>query len=73
MWPDGRLPENWDNFADLIKAGINGVDAGHGNEPRPLIMIHIDRGGDWKGTRQFFDKLQSYQVRFDVIGQSYHP
>jgi arabinogalactan endo-1,4-beta-galactosidase len=18
MWPDGKLPENWDNFADLV-------------------------------------------------------
>lgn len=73
MWPDGRLPENWDHFADLLKAGINGVDAGHGNEPRPLIMIHIDRGGDWRRTHDFFDHLQERDVRFDVIGQSYHP
>jgi arabinogalactan endo-1,4-beta-galactosidase len=73
LWPDGRLPNNWDNFCDLLKAGINGVDAGHGNTPRPLIMIHIDRGGDWPRTKQFFDELQAHDVRFDVIGQSYHP
>ena len=35
MWPDGRLPENWDNFAQLMYAGINGVDAGRGNGRRP--------------------------------------
>ena len=73
LFPDGRLPDNWDNFTDLLKAGINGVDAGHGNTPRPLIMIHIDRGGDWKRTKDFFDHLQAADVRFDVIGQSYHP
>jgi arabinogalactan endo-1,4-beta-galactosidase len=73
LWPDGRLPDNWKNFTDLLKAGINGVDAGHGNLPRPLIMIHIDRGGDWKSTHHFFDQLQLFDVRFDVIGQSYHP
>src|ERR1700730_4469157 len=28
MWPDGKLPENWDNLAQLVYAGINGVDAG---------------------------------------------
>ena len=28
LWPDGRLPKNWENFADLLKAGIRGVDAG---------------------------------------------
>jgi arabinogalactan endo-1,4-beta-galactosidase len=32
LWPDGHLPENWDNFADLIKAGIAGVQAGKGNQ-----------------------------------------
>jgi len=73
LWPDGKLPENWDNFAQLIYAGINGVDAGRGNNPRPQIMIHIDRGADWKGTKEFFDKLNSYDIPYDVIGQSYYP
>jgi arabinogalactan endo-1,4-beta-galactosidase len=73
LWPDGKLPDNWDNFAQLIYAGINGVDAGRGNNPRPKIMIHIDRGGDREGTKYFFDKLLSYRIPFDVIGQSYYP
>lgn len=73
LWPDGKLPENWDNFAQLVYAGINGVDAGRGNDPRPLIMIHIDRGADMKRTKEFFDKLNSYHIPYDVIGQSYYP
>ena len=73
LWPDGRLPGNWNNFADLVKAGIAGVDAGTGNAARPRIMIHIDRGGDKIRTRDFFDKLNSYGVEYDVIGQSYYP
>lgn len=73
LWPDGRLPANWDNFAQLVYAGINGVDAGRGNGPRPRIMIHIDRGGDVRGTKAFLDKLNSYQIPYDVIGQSYYP
>jgi arabinogalactan endo-1,4-beta-galactosidase len=73
LWPDGRLPDHWDNFADLVKAAIRGVDAGRGDAPKCKIMIHIDRGGDMKGTRAFFDKLNSYDVRYDVIGQSYYP
>lgn len=73
LWPDGKLPENWDRFAELVKAGIDGVSAGSGTDPHPAIMIHIDRGGDIAGTKYFFDKLLSYKIQFDVIGQSYYP
>jgi arabinogalactan endo-1,4-beta-galactosidase len=73
LWPDGKLPKNWDNFAELMKAGINGVEAGRGNAKRPRIMIHIDRGADKKRTKAFFDKWNSYGVDYDVIGQSYYP
>ena len=73
MWPDGRLPKNWDNFADLLKAGIRGAQAGAEAGPRPLIMIHIDRGGDWDGTKYFFDNCNQRGVNYDVIGQSYYP
>jgi arabinogalactan endo-1,4-beta-galactosidase len=73
LWPDGKLPENWDHLAELVKAGIRGVDAGRGRGAMPQIMIHIDRGGDKKGTKAFFDKLATYHVSFDVIGQSYYP
>jgi arabinogalactan endo-1,4-beta-galactosidase len=72
LWPDGKLP-NWDNFADLVKAGIKGVEDGSGTNARPRIMIHIDRGGDMAHTKFFFDKLNSYNVNYDVIGQSYYP
>jgi arabinogalactan endo-1,4-beta-galactosidase len=73
LWPDGKLPNNWDNFAELVKAGIQGVDAGCGVAQRSLIMIHIDRGGDKKGTKAFFDKWNSYGIGYDIIGQSYYP
>jgi arabinogalactan endo-1,4-beta-galactosidase len=73
MWPDGKLPENWNNFAQLVKAGVNGVDAGRGNNPRPRIMIHIDQGGNKIKTKAFFDKLNTYGIDYNVIGQSYYP
>jgi arabinogalactan endo-1,4-beta-galactosidase len=73
LWPDGKLPDNWDHFADFLRAGIQGVDAGRGQELRPKIMIHIDRGGSQTATKYFFDKLNSYQIPYDVIGFSYYP
>jgi len=73
LWPDGRIPENWDHFVDLLRAGIKGVYAGCGNLPRPLIMIHIDQGGNKDRTKYFFDKIFEYGIDFDVIGQSYYP
>jgi len=73
LWPDGKLPDHWENFAELLKAGVRGVEAGRGVAARPRIMIHIDRGGDRAKTKWFFDKLNSYGVDYDVIGQSYYP
>jgi arabinogalactan endo-1,4-beta-galactosidase len=73
LWPDGKLPDRWDQFAELVQAGINGVHASCGNNPCPRIMIHIDKGGNWKFTETFFDKLHSYGITYDVIGQSYYP
>jgi arabinogalactan endo-1,4-beta-galactosidase len=73
LWPDGKIPSNWDNFAELIKAGINGVNAGCDSMNRPGIMIHIDQGGNKVKTKYFFDKLLSYGINFDYIGQSYYP
>ncbi|HWB32208.1 MAG TPA: glycosyl hydrolase 53 family protein [Acidobacteriaceae bacterium] len=73
MWPDGRLPGNWPQFADLLKAGIRGVKKGSGWGHRPLIMVHIDKGGNWAATKSFLDHLEQYGVRYDVVGQSYYP
>ena len=73
LWPDGKLPANWDNFADLVKAGISGVRAGSGHGPSPRIMIHIDRSGDYPAAVSFFDQLNSRHIAFDVIGLSYYP
>lgn len=73
LWPDGKLPDHWENFAELLNAGIRGVEAGHGEDARPRIMIHIDKGGDKRATKWFFDNINKYGVPFDVIGQSFYP
>jgi arabinogalactan endo-1,4-beta-galactosidase len=73
LWPNGKLPDNWDNFAELVQAGINGVYASCENNPTPQIMIHIDKGGDKAFTKYFYDKLHTYGIKYDIIGQSYYP
>jgi arabinogalactan endo-1,4-beta-galactosidase len=73
LWPDGKLPDNWENLADLLKAGIAGVDAGRGELPRPRILIHIERSGDYDAAVWFFDNLIAHRVPFDVMGLSYYP
>lgn len=73
LWPDGKLPENWDNFAELVQAGINGVDAGRGNLPRPKILVQIEKSGSIERTKDFFDNLFARGVDCDVLGQSYYP
>lgn len=73
LWPDGKLPEHWDNFADYLRAGIKGVNEAFGKSARPKIMIHFDQGASISKTEYFFDKLKQYQIEYDVIGFSYYP
>src|ERR1017187_3754509 len=73
LWPDAKLPDNWDHLADFIKAGIAGVETGKGSLPRPRIMIQIEKSGNKPVTKWFLDKLGTYNINYDVIGQSYYP
>lgn len=73
LWPHGKLPDNWDNFAQLMQAGINGVLASCGDQPCPRLMVHIDRGGNKEFTKNWYDKFHTYNIRYDIIGQSYYP
>ena len=72
-WPVGKLPENWDNLAAMVYAGINGVDAGRGNTRRPRILLHVDHGGDVRNTRRFFEKIVDYGIPYDIVGISFYP
>ena len=76
LWPDGLdygPGHDFSALGRLLKAGIKGVGDGSGNSPRPLIMIHIDKGGDWGATQWFFDGIAAQGVQFDIIGESYYP
>jgi len=73
LWPDGKVPDHWKNFTELLKSGIKGVDAGRGTNGMPRIMIHFDKGGEWQASKYFFDHLKAFGVKYDVIGLSYYP
>lgn len=73
LWPDGKLPAHWDNFADYLRAGIDGVNAACGADPRPQIMLHLAEDGKPASTKYFFDKINAYRIPYDVIGFSYYP
>ena len=72
LHPQPRADAPWDRFADLLKAGLDGV---HDADPaaRVRTMIHIDKGGSPSVGRWFFDHLAARGVRFDLIGLSYYP
>ncbi len=78
VWPDGRVggaddhPAQWAKLGRLLRAAIRGIREPAG-ESGPRIVLHLDRGGDWKTTRWFFDRLREQRVEFDIIGQSYYP
>jgi len=79
LWPEGRVggsydtPQQWQQFTTLLKSARNAVINAVPDTTIP-IMIHIDRGGDNNGSRWFFNNvINSYQVPFDIIGQSFYP
>lgn len=76
LWPDGKLnsndPVKWKNLGDLLKAGVQAVREAQGPK-KILTMIHLDRGGDFKGATWWFDHILAEKVDFDTIGLSYYP
>jgi arabinogalactan endo-1,4-beta-galactosidase len=76
LWPTGQIykrgGEDWGEYAELVKAGINGAKDGNpGKSPR--IMLHTDTGGDRNASVYYFDRLRQQGVSFDLIGLSYYP
>ncbi len=78
LWPDGKVggvydtPAQWEKLGRLLKAAVRAI-----REAVPQdsvqVMIHIDRGGDYRGSTWFFDNLIWQGVEFDLIGLSYYP
>ncbi|HEX7511496.1 MAG TPA: glycosyl hydrolase 53 family protein, partial [Chitinivibrionales bacterium] len=66
IWPEGKI-NNWDNFAELLKAGIAGVKD---VDSTIKIVLHIDKGGSYADTKSWLSNALSRDVAFDILGQS---
>lgn len=64
--PEGSVA-NWNILSSLLKAGISGTKE---VDPRILIVLHIDKGGDNAGTRRWVDAALAHGVSFDILGES---
>ena len=69
LWPDGHISHP-DQLADLLKAGIEGVEA---VDPGLPVMMHIALGGQNDEAVFWLDNMIARGVRFDIIGLSYYP
>lgn len=69
LWPDGYVDQT-ESMAALLNAGIRGVRE---ECPDAKIVLHLDFGTDNQMYRQWFDKINPYELDFDVIGLSYYP
>lgn len=79
LWTTGRVggaydtPQQWTQFTNLLKAGINGVRDSLSEPEWPEIVIHHQEGGDAAACNWFYSHLEDYNVPFDIIGLSYYP
>ncbi len=66
--PAGGSTRNWKQLGALLKGGISAVKE---VDPKILVMLHIDKGGDNAVTRRWVDAEALEQgVEFDVLGES---
>jgi arabinogalactan endo-1,4-beta-galactosidase len=64
--PEGSA-RDWDILSSLLKAGISGAREA---DPKILIVLHIDTGGDNAATRSWVDAALAHGVSFDILGLS---
>ena len=48
--------------------GVAGVEAGKGSDPRPRIMVHIDKGGNRAATKAFFKPCLAFLRERTIAG-----
>jgi arabinogalactan endo-1,4-beta-galactosidase len=67
MTDSGGSTRDWDKLGAFLKAGIAGVRE---VDPKILIVLHLDRGGDNATSRRWIDAALAQGVKFDILGQS---
>lgn len=70
LWPEGRASTNRKNLADLITAGYRAAKA---VDASIKVIVHLDEGNNNGLYHWFFDILEKYSAKYDVIGMSYYP
>ena len=80
LWPDARIYygderkalSKWAELAEMVNAGSRAIRDVEGGD-KVQIMIHVDFGGDIEMTNTYFDKMNEYNVDYDMIGFSFYP
>jgi arabinogalactan endo-1,4-beta-galactosidase len=67
MTDRGGSTRDWTKLARLLKAGIAGVKE---VDPKILVMLHIDRGGDNRTARDWIESALAHDVPFEILGLS---
>ncbi|HMX40237.1 MAG TPA: glycosyl hydrolase 53 family protein [Saprospiraceae bacterium] len=67
LWPSGRYPEQAEQFAALLRAGISAARA---HDPRMTVMLHY---AGVEGAEPFFRFVRGQQLDYDLMGLSYYP
>ena len=67
MTDRGGSTRDWHKLGQLLKAGIAGVKE---VDPRILVLLHIDKGGDNAATRWWVHAALAENVQFDILGLS---
>lgn len=73
MWPAGKVSgitdANWTSLIMFIKSGIEGIKA-IDTHNSVAIMLHY---AQTDGVQDFFNKMVSQGISFDIAGLSYYP
>ena len=80
LWPLAKLTSKGDDPSDpregyenLIQVLRQGLKAAREVCPKSKLVIHLERSGDQRVYREFFDEVTKAKLDFDVIGISFYP